>query len=319
MARALGVGDLSGRAVAQLSTTPAAIRCTAGPCSRSWARWPGAGRWRPPRPGAGRSGPSRAWSPVRGRAGDWSRRCRPRSPLPAGRRRHPGRAGQPLAALDEAVAAGLVAEERSPSAPESPSPTRWCMPLIRDGLGAGRAPPAAPGRGHAGPRPPPSPTGWPPPSGPMTAWPRPGRGRAGGGAGGYGGPGGGVAGAGIGGQHRPLPTRSGRILDAVAALAALATCPGAGPVACGRPDRSQRPAQRVARPPRPALRRGPVVEAHLLEAWQAHDPDAEPQVGAAAATSLSATCSTPAAGGSRHLGRAGRRAGGEPDRPPVTR
>ena len=34
--------------------------------------------------------------------------------------------------------------------------------------------------------------------------------------------------------------------------------------------------------------RGPVVEAHLLEAWQAHDPDTEPLVGAAAATSLSA-------------------------------
>ena len=34
--------------------------------------------------------------------------------------------------------------------------------------------------------------------------------------------------------------------------------------------------------------RGSVVEAHLLEAWQAHDPDTEPLVGAAAATSLSA-------------------------------
>lgn len=34
--------------------------------------------------------------------------------------------------------------------------------------------------------------------------------------------------------------------------------------------------------------RGSVVEAHLLEAWQAHDPDTERQVGAAAATSLSA-------------------------------
>jgi tetratricopeptide (TPR) repeat protein len=32
--------------------------------------------------------------------------------------------------------------------------------------------------------------------------------------------------------------------------------------------------------------RGSVVEAHLLEAWQAHDPDIEPLVGAAAATSL---------------------------------
>jgi DNA-binding CsgD family transcriptional regulator/tetratricopeptide (TPR) repeat protein len=34
--------------------------------------------------------------------------------------------------------------------------------------------------------------------------------------------------------------------------------------------------------------RGPVVEAHLLEAWQAHNPDTEPLVGAAAATSLAA-------------------------------
>ena len=34
--------------------------------------------------------------------------------------------------------------------------------------------------------------------------------------------------------------------------------------------------------------RGSVVEAHLLEAWQAHDPDTEPLVGAAAATSLGA-------------------------------
>ncbi len=34
--------------------------------------------------------------------------------------------------------------------------------------------------------------------------------------------------------------------------------------------------------------RGSVAEAHLLEAWQAHDPDTEPLVGAAAATSLSA-------------------------------
>jgi len=34
--------------------------------------------------------------------------------------------------------------------------------------------------------------------------------------------------------------------------------------------------------------RGAVVEAHLLEAWQAHDPDTEPLVGAAAATSLAA-------------------------------
>ena len=34
--------------------------------------------------------------------------------------------------------------------------------------------------------------------------------------------------------------------------------------------------------------RGSVVEAHLLEAWRAHDPDTERQVGAAAATSLSA-------------------------------
>jgi DNA-binding CsgD family transcriptional regulator/tetratricopeptide (TPR) repeat protein len=34
--------------------------------------------------------------------------------------------------------------------------------------------------------------------------------------------------------------------------------------------------------------RGSVVEAHLLEAWQAHDPDTEPLVGATAATSLAA-------------------------------
>src|SRR6202034_3792979 len=38
--------------------------------------------------------------------------------------------------------------------------------------------------------------------------------------------------------------------------------------------------------------RGAVVEAHLLEAWQAHNPDTEPLVGAAAATSLSAYLST---------------------------
>jgi DNA-binding CsgD family transcriptional regulator len=34
--------------------------------------------------------------------------------------------------------------------------------------------------------------------------------------------------------------------------------------------------------------RGSVVEAHLLEAWRAHNPDTEPLVGAAAATSLAA-------------------------------
>ena len=34
--------------------------------------------------------------------------------------------------------------------------------------------------------------------------------------------------------------------------------------------------------------RGAVVEAHLLEAWRAHDPDTEPLVGATAATSLAA-------------------------------
>jgi hypothetical protein len=38
--------------------------------------------------------------------------------------------------------------------------------------------------------------------------------------------------------------------------------------------------------------RGPVIEAHLLEAWQAHNPDTEPLVGAAAATSLAAYLST---------------------------
>jgi hypothetical protein len=38
--------------------------------------------------------------------------------------------------------------------------------------------------------------------------------------------------------------------------------------------------------------RGSVTEAHLLEAWQAHNPDTEPLVGAAAATSLSAYLST---------------------------
>jgi DNA-binding CsgD family transcriptional regulator/tetratricopeptide (TPR) repeat protein len=38
--------------------------------------------------------------------------------------------------------------------------------------------------------------------------------------------------------------------------------------------------------------RGAVTEAHLLEAWRAHNPDTEPTVGAAAATSLSAYLST---------------------------
>ncbi len=38
--------------------------------------------------------------------------------------------------------------------------------------------------------------------------------------------------------------------------------------------------------------RGAVTEAHLLEAWRAHNPDTEPMVGAAAATSLSAYLST---------------------------
>jgi ATP/maltotriose-dependent transcriptional regulator MalT len=38
--------------------------------------------------------------------------------------------------------------------------------------------------------------------------------------------------------------------------------------------------------------RGVVTEAHLLEAWRAHSPDTEPMVGAAAATSLSAYLST---------------------------
>ena len=38
--------------------------------------------------------------------------------------------------------------------------------------------------------------------------------------------------------------------------------------------------------------RGVVTEVHLLEAWRAHNPDTEPMVGAAAATSLSAYLST---------------------------
>ena len=54
--------------------------------------------------------------------------------------------------------------------------------------------------------------------------------------------------------------------------------------------------------------RGAVTEAHLLEAWRAHNPDTEPTVGAAAATSLSAYLSTAGtAGGGHHLGRAGGR------------
>ena len=54
--------------------------------------------------------------------------------------------------------------------------------------------------------------------------------------------------------------------------------------------------------------RGPVVEAHLLEAWQAHNPDTEPLVGAAAATSLAAyLCTLRRVEEAICLGRAGRR------------
>ena len=80
-----------------------------------------------------------------------------------------------------------------------------------------------------------------------------------------------------------------RMLDAVAALAARSDVAGA--LALWPAVAQFGPSAR-----RSALLgdldllrgRGPVVEAHLLEAWQAHDPDTESQVGAAAATSLSA-------------------------------
>jgi len=78
-----------------------------------------------------------------------------------------------------------------------------------------------------------------------------------------------------------------RLLDAVAALA------GSGDVS-GALALWPQVAQLGARARRSALLghldllcgRGAVVEAHLLEAWQAHNPDTEPLVGADAATSL---------------------------------
>jgi DNA-binding CsgD family transcriptional regulator/tetratricopeptide (TPR) repeat protein len=84
-----------------------------------------------------------------------------------------------------------------------------------------------------------------------------------------------------------------RLLDAVAALVGCGDVPG---------TLALWPAAAVLGPSarRSALLghldllrgRGPLAEAHLLEAWQAHDPDTEPLVGAAAATSLSAYLST---------------------------
>jgi DNA-binding CsgD family transcriptional regulator/tetratricopeptide (TPR) repeat protein len=83
------------------------------------------------------------------------------------------------------------------------------------------------------------------------------------------------------------------LLDAVAALLGIADVPGALNL---WPEVAQfGPSAR-----RSALLghldllcgRGAVTEAHLLEAWRAHNPDTEPMVGAAAATSLSAYLST---------------------------
>jgi DNA-binding CsgD family transcriptional regulator/tetratricopeptide (TPR) repeat protein len=89
------------------------------------------------------------------------------------------------------------------------------------------------------------------------------------------------------------PDRERRLLDAVAALLGIADVPGA--LALWPAVAQLGPSAR-----RSALLgqldlfcgRGPVTEAHLIEAWQAHNPDIEPLVGAAAATSLSAYLST---------------------------
>jgi len=95
MARELGVGDLSGRAVAQLLDHTGGTRCTAGPCSKSLApvAWRGPGMifllpgswplWSCPAEGAVRAG---------SRAG--YRGCRPGPELPAGCRRRAGRPGR---------------------------------------------------------------------------------------------------------------------------------------------------------------------------------------------------------------------------------
>jgi hypothetical protein len=57
----------------------------------------------------------------------------------------------PLNALDEAVAAGLLVEDRDGSGAGIAFTHSLVHAAVRDGIGPGPAPPAAPGRGHAGP------------------------------------------------------------------------------------------------------------------------------------------------------------------------
>ena len=86
-------------------------------------------------------------------------------------------------------------------------------------------------------------------------------------------------------EHQPEKDR--RLLDGMAALMDCGDVSGAmalAPAVSGLAPSARRSA--LAGRLDLLTGRGPVVEAHLLEAWQAHDADTEPLVGAAAATFL---------------------------------
>ena len=312
MARALSVGDLSGRAVARL------LDHTGGNSLHCRALLEELGRDGLARAGGDLPAPRALAAVVLARLGALSgpaqglvtaaavlgRRC----PLAAAATL--AGLAEPLTALDEAVAAGLVTEERAASQPLiSPSPTRWCMPLS----GTVSARPST--TGCIGPRPPwcpalpPSLTAWPPPSGPddrlasdleeaardaaregmaaqAAAW---------------------LAQASAASTAHADQERL--LLDAVAALLGIADVPGAlNPVACGRPVRSQRPAQRPARPPRPALRTGSGDRGPPARGLAVPQPRHRADGGSGRGHLLvRLPLHRRTAGGGRDLGRAGRR------------
>ena len=295
MARALGVGDLSGRAVTQLldHTGGNSLHCRAlleelgqGGLARAGGDLPA------PRALAAvvlarleaLSGPARGLVTA---AAVLGRRC----PLAAAATL--AGLGDPLTALDEAVAAGLVAEEQETSAPLIAFAHPLMHAAVRDSLG-----PAERHRLHRV-----AATLVPAPAalthrvaaavGPddilardlekaareaaregmaarAAAW---------------------LAQASAASTARAEQERL--LLDAVAELLGSADVPGALALwpAVAQFGPSARRSALLGH--LDLLRgRGAVTEAHLLEAWRAHNPDTEPMVGAAAATSLSAYLST---------------------------
>ena len=161
MARELGVGELSSRAVAQLidHTGGNFLHCRAlleelgpGGLARAGDDLPA------PRELAGvvlarlkaLSGPARGWSRgvVLGRS------------FPLAAAAALARLDDPLAALDEAVGAGLLMEDRTGAGPQSRSPTRWSRRRSETIWVPPRAAPGCTGlRRRWSPAPPPSPTG----------------------------------------------------------------------------------------------------------------------------------------------------------------